>query len=532
MTKEYPFFKKSTQGRDLLKKYEVSDSFLVKTSIVPPNNLGPDLAGKPVNETLYRGMIGSLMYLTATRPDNLSESFIAEQLELQNSQNVYVQDINPIQKNHISMLKAPQVPVNCVEANWFVGVQRKNSQWLCPLPRLMTPLPCSKKKRKNKTQTVTQPQPKSQGPEASRVVKDNWEKHEEVVTSYADLKWSIEDFHTTTFKNYENTDASLRNYEKILDKFRTDHVTELNKIFNNLQEVQNVVKEDPSLNKKVLEAAETYTKNSINLTGLLVKNFDFPSTSKIKAMMTRIFCAFKGQSFSTPLSSVTKLTLVIIGVQGTKDDMITEETVSNTVDVEKEPVQETQDTEPIPITIVRPTVTLETKIIGSSSRPQLTYPIVEVQLVKASTKVCPDPDTPVLIPFEINGKLYHLTNEQIQAHMEMEERKEKADQEARLLVLNKSELIKVIHEVAIEVGVDPKDLQSSEGGQEFIKKQDVELKALKRERLEKLSKAKELRKKGLINIDRLPPADASLKKSFIFSFIQTQTCCNHSLQRQ
>ena len=34
-----------------------------------PNNLGPDLTGKPVNETLYRGMIGSLMYLTATRPD-------------------------------------------------------------------------------------------------------------------------------------------------------------------------------------------------------------------------------------------------------------------------------------------------------------------------------------------------------------------------------------------------------------------------------------------------------------------------------
>ncbi|GKA99589.1 hypothetical protein Tco_0827583, partial [Tanacetum coccineum] len=36
--------------------------------MVPPNNLGPDLACKPVNETLYRGMIGSLMYLTTSRP--------------------------------------------------------------------------------------------------------------------------------------------------------------------------------------------------------------------------------------------------------------------------------------------------------------------------------------------------------------------------------------------------------------------------------------------------------------------------------
>nr|GEV17925.1 copia protein [Tanacetum cinerariifolium] len=37
---------------------------LVKTPMVLPNNIGPDLASKPVNETLYRGMIGSLMYLT------------------------------------------------------------------------------------------------------------------------------------------------------------------------------------------------------------------------------------------------------------------------------------------------------------------------------------------------------------------------------------------------------------------------------------------------------------------------------------
>ncbi|GJT82864.1 retrovirus-related pol polyprotein from transposon TNT 1-94 [Tanacetum coccineum] len=55
--------------RNLLKKYEISDSSLVKTPMVPPNNLGLDLAGKPVNETSYMGMIGSLMYLTATRPD-------------------------------------------------------------------------------------------------------------------------------------------------------------------------------------------------------------------------------------------------------------------------------------------------------------------------------------------------------------------------------------------------------------------------------------------------------------------------------
>nr|GEX83985.1 retrovirus-related Pol polyprotein from transposon TNT 1-94 [Tanacetum cinerariifolium] len=54
---------------NLLKKYEIFDSSLVKTLMVPPNNLGPDLAGKLVNETSYREMIGSLMYLITTRTD-------------------------------------------------------------------------------------------------------------------------------------------------------------------------------------------------------------------------------------------------------------------------------------------------------------------------------------------------------------------------------------------------------------------------------------------------------------------------------
>ncbi|GJW11246.1 retrovirus-related pol polyprotein from transposon TNT 1-94 [Tanacetum coccineum] len=41
----------------------------MKTPMVPPNKLGPDLNGKAVNETQYRGMIGSLMYLTTSRHD-------------------------------------------------------------------------------------------------------------------------------------------------------------------------------------------------------------------------------------------------------------------------------------------------------------------------------------------------------------------------------------------------------------------------------------------------------------------------------
>ncbi|GJR16848.1 retrovirus-related pol polyprotein from transposon TNT 1-94 [Tanacetum coccineum] len=41
----------------------------VKCLMLPPNNLGPDESRVSVNETLFRGMIRSLMYLTASRPD-------------------------------------------------------------------------------------------------------------------------------------------------------------------------------------------------------------------------------------------------------------------------------------------------------------------------------------------------------------------------------------------------------------------------------------------------------------------------------
>nr|GEZ13746.1 hypothetical protein [Tanacetum cinerariifolium] len=53
---------------DLLKKYDINCS-LVKTLMVTPNNLGPHHSGKAVNKTQYRGMIGSLMYLTVSRSD-------------------------------------------------------------------------------------------------------------------------------------------------------------------------------------------------------------------------------------------------------------------------------------------------------------------------------------------------------------------------------------------------------------------------------------------------------------------------------
>ncbi|GJU30238.1 retrovirus-related pol polyprotein from transposon TNT 1-94, partial [Tanacetum coccineum] len=55
---------------ETLSKFLIQHKFVrVKCPMLPPNNLGPDESGVSVNETLFRCMIGSVMYLIASRPD-------------------------------------------------------------------------------------------------------------------------------------------------------------------------------------------------------------------------------------------------------------------------------------------------------------------------------------------------------------------------------------------------------------------------------------------------------------------------------
>ncbi|KAJ9546528.1 hypothetical protein OSB04_019071 [Centaurea solstitialis] len=54
---------------DMLKKFDLTSCTPMKTPMAPPLSLDKDSKGKPVDVTHYRGMIGSLLYLTASRPD-------------------------------------------------------------------------------------------------------------------------------------------------------------------------------------------------------------------------------------------------------------------------------------------------------------------------------------------------------------------------------------------------------------------------------------------------------------------------------
>src|SRR5438132_6224544 len=54
---------------DLLKHFGMEDCKEIKTPMASNGQLETDLQGKPVDQKLYRSMIGSLLYLTASRPD-------------------------------------------------------------------------------------------------------------------------------------------------------------------------------------------------------------------------------------------------------------------------------------------------------------------------------------------------------------------------------------------------------------------------------------------------------------------------------
>ncbi|GJU72115.1 retrovirus-related pol polyprotein from transposon TNT 1-94 [Tanacetum coccineum] len=63
------FINQSKYASEIVKKYGMLTTDSVDTPLVEKRNLDEDLQRTQVDATLYRGMIGSLMYLTSSRPD-------------------------------------------------------------------------------------------------------------------------------------------------------------------------------------------------------------------------------------------------------------------------------------------------------------------------------------------------------------------------------------------------------------------------------------------------------------------------------
>ncbi|GKA96248.1 retrovirus-related pol polyprotein from transposon TNT 1-94 [Tanacetum coccineum] len=63
------FFNQSKYVKEMLKKFILEDFKPIKTPMSSEPKLTRDEDGEPIDDTKYRGMIGSLLYLTASRPD-------------------------------------------------------------------------------------------------------------------------------------------------------------------------------------------------------------------------------------------------------------------------------------------------------------------------------------------------------------------------------------------------------------------------------------------------------------------------------
>jgi hypothetical protein len=68
-TKQGTFMHQAKYTKDLMKRFNIVELKLVSTPLSSMASLGPNEDGEALDQRVYRSMIGSLLYLTATRPN-------------------------------------------------------------------------------------------------------------------------------------------------------------------------------------------------------------------------------------------------------------------------------------------------------------------------------------------------------------------------------------------------------------------------------------------------------------------------------
>ena len=63
------FVSQGKYTKDMLKKFGMDESKAISTPMGTNGNFDSDASGNMVDQKMYRSMIGSLLYVTASRPD-------------------------------------------------------------------------------------------------------------------------------------------------------------------------------------------------------------------------------------------------------------------------------------------------------------------------------------------------------------------------------------------------------------------------------------------------------------------------------
>ncbi|GJV13326.1 hypothetical protein Tco_1354867 [Tanacetum coccineum] len=325
----------------------------------------------------------------------------------------------------------------------------------------------------------------------TRISEDNWEKHEEVAVNYVDLKASIDDYYD---ENITHRDQTNKLDDSVINKKITKATESLTKFSTNITDLQSSVNTLQAHALKQNEELAAWANCSTNmawnlgsrLSGLERAQNHIQSsmsslkedTHSIKNMMTGMYEVFKGQS-SGSVAPTLALTHIPTNVEGENaTHTATEEPPSHTEEEIGEPkraipISTIQPTE-VPLTLAQPITTIITHPESSQAFPRNdkgkrianeSDENLSKRLVPASTIVHPDPDA--LIPYIINGEVYHLTAKQLQEQMDKEELIKKSEEEARLLAISKPEVIKVVQEEAEKIGLDPRKIASAKAGEKL-----------------------------------------------------------------
>ena len=70
------FISQEKYTKDILKRFKMDECKTIKTPMLSNGHLDLDEGGKSVDQTLYCSMIGSLLYLTASRPDIMFSVYV------------------------------------------------------------------------------------------------------------------------------------------------------------------------------------------------------------------------------------------------------------------------------------------------------------------------------------------------------------------------------------------------------------------------------------------------------------------------
>nr|GEV40037.1 retrovirus-related Pol polyprotein from transposon TNT 1-94 [Tanacetum cinerariifolium] len=570
--------------RNLLKKYEISDSSSVKTPMVPPNNLGPDLAGKPVNETSYRGMIGSLMYLTATRPDiqfptvlcvryqsNLEESHLTavkrilrkstsgacqilggklvcwsakkqQSVAMSSSEAEYVVVVGVMQgpeasgalskKRKKPKSKKPPTETKVTPPKTTEGSKQSHlvSSGSIPDPQNLKRniqlssmgLPSTLDEGIRKSQpfpegtakTTSRPEgslgDKTQGEtyhpliwnqytllllifQVAKEVRIPSPKQDEPKLSY--VQESTSDSSSPDLKKFDNTllltgrqlIKYLRKKSRVLFKIKLlvettmstidRSSTEIKDLYQGLsiitkllKDINTVVKDDPTTNKKFDEAIETFAKIS---------------TTTIENLGSRMTAIEISQTtLKIPPTQAQPITTIATHPESSQAASRFDKGKGIATESDKDPSKKMvpastnhHKLKAQPIT----TIATHSESFRAASRIDKGKGIAtesdkdpSKKMVPASTIVRPDPDEEVKVLYMINGKMCYLTNTELQAYLDKEKKLRKAIEEARLLAISKPEVIKVVHEVTEKIRLDPKKIASAKAGEKFKKAQDAE----------------------------------------------------------